>query len=463
MYKIFADNTLIYDSTIEDYKINKGTVTKEINKSGSFTFSMYPDHFYYYQFVKLRTVLKVLKDNKIAFRGRILNDSSDHWNNNSFTCEGELGFFQDSIVRPFEFTGTVADLFTYFVNQHNSQVDEFKRFKIGRITVKGNTDIELTTYGSTLDTMTNQLINGDSGGYFVITHGDDGTDEIPTIHYLADFEKVSSQKIEFGVNLKNYTKKENAESIATAIIPIGGEVDEEIKNDKGETETVKKTIMITSVNNGKDYVYDEDAVKKRGWIFKTVEWKDIVDPSELKKKAEEYVKNISLLSVTLELTALDLHLFDRSIESYELGDYIPVESMPHNAQYTMLCSRQTLDILKPDNDTITLGHTYSSFTETTNKVQATFNNIVNIQATLNRVSSKVGSITGDTSTIKQDIVNNYNEIKNDLGTITGENKALAEAITTNAQNISLNAENISINAQAIADIISRLEALESQS
>ena len=47
MYKILADGTVIYDSTLEDYKIGKGLITLETNKSGSFTFSVYPDHFYY--------------------------------------------------------------------------------------------------------------------------------------------------------------------------------------------------------------------------------------------------------------------------------------------------------------------------------------------------------------------------------------------------------------------------------
>ena len=33
MYKIFADDTLIYDSTLEDYKIGKGNIDLETNKS----------------------------------------------------------------------------------------------------------------------------------------------------------------------------------------------------------------------------------------------------------------------------------------------------------------------------------------------------------------------------------------------------------------------------------------------
>ena len=116
MYKIYADDTLIYDSTLEDYKIGKGQITLETNKSGSFVFSIYPDHFYYDNFIRLKTVITVYKSGKIVFRGRILNDVTDYWNNKTITCEGELGFLQDSIIRPFSFTGTPESLFKKFIS-----------------------------------------------------------------------------------------------------------------------------------------------------------------------------------------------------------------------------------------------------------------------------------------------------------------------------------------------------------
>ena len=161
MYRIFADETLIYDSTLEDYKIGKGNITKEADKSGSFVFSLYPDHFYYDRFVKLKTVVKVEKSGRIAFRGRVLNDVGDYWNTGTFTCEGELGFLRDSVIRPFDFTGTPEALFTRFIEEHNAQVDEFKRFKIGTVTVVDpNNYINRSSaeYPTTLDIMTSALI-----------------------------------------------------------------------------------------------------------------------------------------------------------------------------------------------------------------------------------------------------------------------------------------------------------------
>jgi len=377
MYRIYADDVLIYDSTLEDFKIGKGQVTKETDKAGSFVFSLYPDHPYYDKFVQLRTVVRVHKSGKIVFRGRVLDDSTDYWNNKALTCEGELGFLQDSIVRPFTFTGTAEAAFRQFIAWHNSQVDDFKQFKVGSCTVAGSVTLVSAEYDSALNTLNTQLVEG-IGGHLYITHGEDGTDPVPTIHYLADFTEVASQGIEFGVNLKNYAKKTSAQQIATAIIPLGPAVDD------GDSDTEDPPLTIADVNGGLDYIYSEAAVALRGWVFKTVEFEAAVDAADLLARAQAYLDSVVNQTVTLELTAIDLHLLDRSIESYGVNMYIPATSAPHGLQMTLLCNKQTLDLLKPDNDTVTLGHTYATFTESSTK---------GVSGTIKRLESKVSSAT----------------------------------------------------------------------
>lgn len=420
MYKIYADGTLIYDSTIEDYKIVKGSITLETNKSGSFSFSLYPDHFYYDKFIKLKTVITVYKSNKIVFRGRILNDTTDHWNNKSITCEGELGFLQDSIIRPFSFNGTPERLFTKFINEHNAQVDDFKKFKIGKVTVVDSNNYiarSNTAYETALSNLNSRLIEDSLGGYFYITHGD-GTDEIPTINYLADFTKVSTQKIEFGVNLKNYVKTTKAEDIATAIIPLGAEVDD------GNDNTENPKLTIASVNDGKDYVYSEAGVSLRGWIFKVVSWDDVTEPQNLKAKALSYLNSSIQQNITIELTAIDLHLIDPSIESLNVCEYIQVYSKPHNFNSVLLCNKQTLDLLKPDNDTYILGYTYSTFTESSSKIATSISKVTKIQSAVNSISNQVTVID-----------KNYQDVNDNLGTVYTDMEAIAGAVVDNARNI----------------------------
>lgn len=389
MYKIYADETLIYDSTLEDYKISKGQVTKETDKSGSFVFSLYPDHPYYDKIVQLKTVVTVYKDGRIVFRGRVLNDATDYWNNKVLTCEGELGFLQDSIVRPYTFTGTPEEMFRKLITEHNAQVDEFKQFKVGTVTVvdpngyiaRANSD-----YATAMENVTSRLLEDATGGHIYVTHGDDGTDPIPTIHYLADFTKTASQVIEFGSNLKNYTKKVGAEDIATAIIPLGAEVDD------GDSETDDPKLTIAKVNGGKDYIYSPEAVALRGWITKVVEWEDVTEAANLLAKAQEYLATVVNQTVTIELNAIDLHLLDRSIESFNVCEYVQVISRPHNFAAVMLCNKQTLDLLKPENDSLVLGMVYSTFTQSSTK--AVSGNVKKLEAAVANASATAKAASG---------------------------------------------------------------------
>lgn len=387
MYKIFADDTLIYDSTVEDYKIGKGSGTLETNKAGSFTFSVYPEHFFYDRFVKKKTVIKVTKSDRILFRGRVLDDRDDMWKRREIVCEGELNFLQDSLIRPYTFNGTPEEAFRKFVVEHNAQVDEFKRFRIGQVTVYDPNDYiarSNSNYENALKNLTSRLLEDSLGGYLHITHGDDGEDPVPTLHYLADFTEVSSQSIEFGSNLKDFLKKGTGQAIATAIIPLGKRIDD------GNSGTDDLRLTISDVNDGLDYVYDEAAVAKHGWIFDTVIYDDVTLPSNLKARGlAELAKRIKE-NITLELTAVDLHLLNRSIESFRHDTYVRVISPPHDFAETLLCHRQTFNLLKPDNDTVTLGTSYSSFTGTVTKAASAASAVTDVKKDITYLNQKTG-------------------------------------------------------------------------
>ena len=470
MYKIYADGVLIYDSTLEDYRIGKGQITLEVGKSGSFVFSVYPDHFYYDRFVQMKTVITVYKSGRIVFRGRVLDDVTDYWNNKTLTCEGELGFLNDSIIRPYLFEGRPAELFARFIQMHNEQVDAFKHFKVGTVDIADPNDYiarDNTGYESTQSNLTSRLPDSGLGGYIYVTHGADGTEETPTIHYVKDFSRVATQGIEFGVNLKDFTKTTKGTEIATAIIPFGAQIDD------GDANTENRRLTIESVNGGKDYVYDAEAVAYRGWIFQTVTWDDVTIASNLKAKAESWLATGVNLATTIELTAIDLHLLDRSIESYNVCEYVPVSSAPHGFAEIMLCNRQTMDLLKPENDTVVLGYSYRSFTSNSTKLAFSVSNLSLMQSDVSnevsKVAQHVNSITlsvdntetgsyialkaGDTTISSLDINLKGLVTFESLGDAPGEGVTKINGGWIDADTLNVNAANISgvLVASKIAD------------
>ena len=73
-------------------------------------------------------------------------------------------------------------------------------------------------------------------------------------------------------------------------------------------------MTISSVNNGKDYIYNEIAVKLFGWLWDTVEYNDVTLPENLLAKGQEYLSSVINESITIELSAVDLHYLNCDIE-----------------------------------------------------------------------------------------------------------------------------------------------------
>lgn len=365
MYEVYCDSLKIYDSRLEYLQIFNTQLQLELNKTGSFVFDIYPDHPYYDRLYKLKSIIRVYQDSYLIFQGRILNDEQGFYNQKQVACEGELAFLIDSIIRPYEFTGTPAEYLTKLITEHNAQVDENKQFIVGNITVTDgdttNDDNQITRsdsdYKTTWDLITEKLVNS-LGGYLWVRHEADGT----YLDYLKDFDILSNQKIEFGKNLLDIKKTTKGEDIATAIIPVGG---------SGET-----MLNISSLPDGDitddvvkkdDYVYSKSAVETYGWIFKVKTWSDTeVDAEHLQKNGvKELTESIDLLT-TIELTSADLSTIE-DVNPFRLGRYITVTSKAHGLDSTtdFLIKKLSLDILQPANNKLTVGAEVKTFTQTT--------------------------------------------------------------------------------------------------
>ena len=363
MYQVFCDDSLIYDPTVQELKITAAKLNLELNKTGSFTFTVYPSNPMVDKLKKLKSIITVYRDGVLLFRGRILNDKRGFYKEKQVTCEGELAFLNDSIQRPFEFAGTPAELFALLIENHNAQVEEVKRFKLGRITVIDPNDYIArsdTQYTDTLTLINSQLIDT-LGGYLFIRHEQDGV----YIDYLADFDTVNTQTIEFGKNLLDMSQTTKGENIATAVIPLGALIPAEIPQDEGEIEidVPDQRLTIAEVNGGLDYVHDPAAVEQYGWIFKTVLFDDVTEAVNLKRKGLEYLNEVVNLVVSIELSAIDLSAMDKEISSFGLGEYVRTISPPHELDQSMLVKKLTIDLFKPSASKMTLGVTYQTFIE----------------------------------------------------------------------------------------------------
>ena len=356
MYTIYVDDKLLYAPNLqkEGYALLNPKVTKELNKAGSLTFQLPPSNVMYDGINKLKSIITVKQDGEEIFRGRAITDEKDFYNRKNVTCEGELAFLLDSQIRPYNSKLKPSEFFRFYINTHGAHVEEWKSFLIGEIDIEDNDTIisrENTDYSCTFDEINEKLLNT-HGGY-LRTRLSEGK---RYIDYVKEYGKVSSQVIEFGVNLLDISEHISAEDVFTVLIPLGAK-----KEDAKENEPTR--LDITSVNDGKDYIEDESAIALFGKIEKVEYWDDVTLANNLIKKGKAFLKQNIEMAVTLKVKAVDLHLINVDTEKIGLGDYVRVISLPHKLDEYFLCSRIVLDLVNPDKSEYTFGVTLKTLTE----------------------------------------------------------------------------------------------------
>ena len=365
MIQVYADDQLVYDNNLEDLALLGLEVENNIDKAGVATLVMPPGHPAYNGFVAYRTVVTIYRDGALLFRGRSLHPSDDFYNRRTITCEGERGFLQDGIMRPYLYQDGPAAIFADVINLYNAQVDAFKQFVVGEITVTDPNNyirVESDKAEQTADII-DKLVER-VGGYLVFTTNEAGQ---RVINWLADLGYRSNQVIEFGENLLDYARNDMTEELATVIVPYGARVEKTIESvdpETGETttETVSEHVTIESVNDGLDFIQDYDAVALRGVISRPMYWDDVTEPANLLAKAQQYLAEHKLVITSLELSAVDLSMLDSYIDTFQEGDLIRVRSKPHRVDEDFRLRVRKYNLLEPAGDQVVLGKDLATLT-----------------------------------------------------------------------------------------------------
>ena len=342
MIQIFADGAVICDSRLESHDLQGLKVSSGLNKGGTAEIIMPPGHPAYGRFESYKTIVEIYRDGLLQFRGRPLDPTDDFYNVRTVLCEGELCFLDDAVSRPYLYQDSPAAVFASVIGVYNSQVEPFKQFKVGTVTVTDPNEyirLESENAESVLATV-NKLLER-CGGYVVFTTDTDGA---RVINWYATLGYRSGQVIEFGENLLDFSRGGSNPELATAVLPYGAK-------DGGNG----KRVTIESVNGEKDYIQDDEAVELRGFIIKPVVWDDVTEPANLLQKAQAWLAANRYIVTTLQLTALDLSYMDKNIDSYQVGDTIRVLSRPHKVDEDFLLTERTENLLNPENSQIQLG------------------------------------------------------------------------------------------------------------
>lgn len=406
-YQIKCDEFILYDHRDPSLIVADPKVKVSVNTVGEGSFTIYQNHPFYGELKPLKSIFEISDEFGVLFKGRMTENSLDFDNTKAVDLEGLMAFFNDSIVAPFNFpedfieneeyitaseNGNVIEFFLkWLIENHNSQVKDFQKFKLGIVTVADPNNYitrSESKYPTTWKTLEDKLFKSSLGGNLCIRYEEDGN----YIDYLAEFTETNPQGIEYSENLLDLTSDVIASETYSAIIPIGAEIEEETEStdENGETvtEKVKRIVTLSNIEdghitddivkctlpNGLAALYSVSAVESYGWKCAPVEnttFDDVTEEQNLLVKSAQYMADTApMFSNPVEFTAADLHFSDAEIRSFRIYKNVNVNSLPHNQ--SGLFPLETLDIalFNPQDTKITVGVTRKTLTDHNSQQQS---------------------------------------------------------------------------------------------
>lgn len=410
LFRIYVDGSLFYHPQLSSLAVTKAQVQEDAESIDSFTLSVPFNHPYLAGIKPMSSVIVCRRGNDTVFEGRALDNGTDFYNTHTWTCESALAYLKDTIQPPYDYSGTLEGLLGYFISEHNKTVEDKKKFTVGSVTVTDDNDYvhySSSDYSVTMDAIRQKLINT-HGGYLRLRYTESGR----VLDYLADFSETSLQTVEFGKNLTDVKINTDHTERATALIPLGAKI-RETDDEGNETETDRR-VDITPVNDGKNYVFDEAAVKETGWIWKMEIWEDVNLPSNLLRKANQRLSELTKGITSMELTIVDESDTGADIPDIHARQYVECKSAPHGIDGRYLVLSKTKDYLNPSGNTITIGAGGVTLTSASVKQGQ---NISALEEDILGQESKISAAVKDASTaldashsIKENIHECYSEI-----------------------------------------------------
>ena len=447
MYRITCDGETLYDQRGVElgYTVHNPKVKLEVNTVGEGSFTIYNSHPNFDKLQMMKSVFEVSDETGVVFRGRMTENTADFNHGLDVDLEGAMAYFNDTVINPFTFPedflnnanyiaaansgNVVSFLLGWLIDQHNAQVKDWQKFKLGNVTVADPNNYVYRSsqdWLSTWETLKTRLFESELGGYLCIRYEPDGN----YIDYLSEFTETNSQGIVFGQNLLDISNRTSSGGVFSAIIPIGAE---SVTLDGVADGTIDGYDDI--VKRGR-FLYSKSAVERYGWICadpKESTFEDITTTSELLRKAIKMLTGEGvMLSRTIEASALDLHLTDRQVQSFSIYKNINVRSEPHGISESFPLSKLELDLHNLQNTKIAVGKTEKTLTEkTTSKV--------------NSAVQKVESVAGQFAS-SQDAIDDLQE-----NAVPKQN--IISAINQSAEEILIQAERVNLVGAVTADTI----------
>ncbi|TGY22686.1 peptidase M23 [Enterococcus hirae] len=456
-------------------KIKESEVYLSLNGLGisTFEFTFNINNKYYQKIepiINFIQIIDAVREQEI-FYGRVAKitntmDTSGSFSQ-SFLIEDEKAFLYDSVQTYMKPTRMpVRDYLQKIIDIHNKQVEPYKRFKLGNVDVIDNGDLlRGLGYQSTADTIKEKLLDRLGGTLTLRRVGN-----INYLDYLSNYGVNSETPLQLTKNLKSATRDIDISELFTRIVPVGQDIEDTSNTDiEVGTDFSRPKYTIEKVNGGKNYLDDEALIKKFGLNTGIVEFSNVKDPSILKRRGLQWLKDQSLMLVTWTVEAIELGLLDKRYELITLGNSYKVDNQFLYAVERLQVIEKKFSILAPQKVTLTIGSKKKKLTDYQNEIKTIQSNLVNIKTNASAGTQSISDLIKKQESLKNEVSQQNNEIIN----LSEGTQKLSESINSLKDGIAQVETNLSSEItdlkksreesdETISSLIKRVENLENK-
>lgn len=348
--------TILHDVDSEN-QILTGKMNVIQNGVTQVTFSIGLNNDLYMRLKPIVGLVKIVNtlDNSQVFFGRVLKPINEMTRKGlyreEYVLEDFMSYFKDTQQPYMKITNNgPRDFIEKIIANHNSRCESHKRFKVGYVTVITETDLlfRYIGYQSTFETLSEHVISK-IGGYIKIRHTPDGL----YIDWLAEPGVYVNSPIEAGENIK-FAKREGVfDEIITRLVPLGADV--EVDDIKDDAEAIRERLGIAVVNNGLNYIQDDELIKEFGIRENSVDWPEIDDEHILLDRGQQYMEGQKLILSTWTVEVVDKSLIDSRFQKFEVGNTHPILNAPMSGIEKLQITEMEIDFLNPQRINLDVG------------------------------------------------------------------------------------------------------------
>ena len=341
-------------------RIAGAQISKERNAIDSMAFTIYPDNPGYALLDSMTTTIQVRngKTGRLDFDGRVVKAPGSMDGNGLISkavlCEGVEAYLCDS-TQPYlaerQWSGGngrtgLQEFIDYVLARHNERVEPHKRV------YRGNVDLVTyeTTGGvykglqrdTTRETLFGKLVDVFGGEMRVRRNEADG---LLYLDYSKKLGRDRETPVEVARNMASVSMDEDTTQVITRLYPLGAKLEDS-----------EDRITVASVNGGRQYIDDADALAKYGILEGTQTWDDVTQPANLLSAARSWLAENNLFPHSAAVSVYDLSLIDKAPDELSLLDWYPCRNHLVGLDEPLEIIKQTIDINEPHASSVDFGN-----------------------------------------------------------------------------------------------------------